>query len=103
MTSIIARQSENSCCLIDVLYDDQSDLDGPNDVLIGEFGPHEGTITPRYARYWFENVGEDDLEILQVGAYTEGAESTGRTDSTPQRYEVGNSHRFERVVSKAEA
>mgnify|MGYP003694430529 CR=1 FL=1 len=22
---------------------------GPDDVLIGEFGPHEGTITPRYA------------------------------------------------------
>ncbi len=29
---------------------------GPDDVLIGEFGPHEGTITPRYSRYWFENV-----------------------------------------------
>jgi mannose-6-phosphate isomerase-like protein (cupin superfamily) len=77
---------------------------GPDDVLIGEFGPHEGTITPRYARYWFENVGEEDLEILQVGAYAEGAESSGRTDSAPQRYDIGSSHRFDGVIpQKAEA
>src|ERR1044071_3382251 len=46
---------------------------GPGDVVIGEFGPHEGTITPRYARYWFENIGEEELEILQVSAFEEGA------------------------------
>ena len=49
---------------------------GPGDVVIGEFGPHEGTITPRFSRYWFENVGEDDLEILQVAAF--GSESSRR-------------------------
>ncbi len=42
---------------------------GPDDVVIGEFGPMEGTITPRFSRYWFENVGEEDLEILQVAAF----------------------------------
>ncbi len=42
---------------------------GPDDVVIGEFGPMEGTITPRFSRYWFENCGEGDLEILQVAAF----------------------------------
>jgi mannose-6-phosphate isomerase-like protein (cupin superfamily) len=73
---------------------------GPGDVLIGEFGPHEGTITPRYARYWFENVGDDDLEILQVAAYAEGASDSGRTDASPQRYKLGTSQKFDGVVSE---
>jgi mannose-6-phosphate isomerase-like protein (cupin superfamily) len=71
---------------------------GPNDVLIGEFGPHEGTITPRYARYWFENVGDEDLELLQVGAYVEGAAASGRTDASPQRYQIHTSDRFDAVI-----
>ena len=76
---------------------------GPGDVLIGEFGPHEGTMTPRYARYWFENVGDEDLEILQVGAYGDnGSDSSGRTDSAPQRYNIGSSHRFDGVIPRKE-
>ena len=61
---------------------------GPDDVVIGEFGPNEGTITPRYSRYWFENVGDEDLEILQVSAFSEGAKESGRTDAAPQRFEI---------------
>ena len=38
-------------------------------VVLGEFGPHEGMITPRFSRYWFENIGDEDLEILQVAAF----------------------------------
>jgi mannose-6-phosphate isomerase-like protein (cupin superfamily) len=72
---------------------------GPDNVVIAEFGPHEGTITPRYARYWFENIGEDDLEILQVGAYGDAEnDSSGRTDSEPQRYQIHTSDRFEGVI-----
>ncbi len=37
---------------------------GPDNVVIGEFGPMEGTATPRFRRYWFENVGDDELEML---------------------------------------
>ena len=37
---------------------------GPGDVVLGEFGPHEGMVTPRYSRYWFENIGDEDLELL---------------------------------------
>jgi mannose-6-phosphate isomerase-like protein (cupin superfamily) len=72
---------------------------GPDNVVIGEFGPHEGTITPRYARYWFENIGDDDLEILQVGAYGDtNNDSSGRTDSEPQRYQVHTSDRYDGVI-----
>jgi mannose-6-phosphate isomerase-like protein (cupin superfamily) len=54
---------------------------GPNDEAIGDFGPQEGTIMPAYARYWFENAGDDDLEILQVLAFHDrDRKDTGRTD-----------------------
>lgn len=72
---------------------------GPGDVPIGEFGPHEGTITPRYARYWFENVGEEDLEILQVSAFSEGAKTSGRTDVSEQRFKIATAERFDAVKS----
>ena len=63
---------------------------GPEDKVIGEFGPFEGTITPRYSRYWFENVGDGDLELLQVAANTGSSQSNGgRTDVTPQKFAVG--------------
>jgi mannose-6-phosphate isomerase-like protein (cupin superfamily) len=67
---------------------------GPGDVLIGEFGPNEGTITPRYSRYWFENVGDGDLELLQISSYTQGATEGGRTDVSDQRFKVGTSEHF---------
>jgi mannose-6-phosphate isomerase-like protein (cupin superfamily) len=72
---------------------------GPGDVLIGEFGPHEGTITPRYSRYWFENVGDEDLEILQVSAFSEGAKNSGRTDAAPQKFDVKTAEHFSNVTS----
>ena len=73
---------------------------GPGDEVIGEFGPQEGTVTPAYSRYWFENVGEDDLELLQVTAIHDRSDkSTGRTDVSPQRYAVGTSQRFSAVKS----
>lgn len=36
--------------------------DGP----VGEFGPHEGMLTPRDFKYWYESIGDCDLEMLQV-------------------------------------
>jgi mannose-6-phosphate isomerase-like protein (cupin superfamily) len=70
---------------------------GPGDEVIGEFGPHEGTITPRFSRYWFENIGDGDLELLQVAAYVEGAKDGGRTDASAQKYEIGTAQRFDAV------
>jgi mannose-6-phosphate isomerase-like protein (cupin superfamily) len=45
---------------------------GPGDVVIGEFGEHEGILLPRGAQYWFEKTGEGDLEILQMAAFEKG-------------------------------
>ncbi len=59
---------------------------GPGEVVMGEFGPHEGVLIPRGARYWFESTGEEDLELLQVSAFSEaGAEKSGRTDASPRK------------------
>ena len=39
---------------------------GVGDKLLGEFGPQEGILLPGGSRYWFEKVGNEDLEILQI-------------------------------------
>lgn len=39
---------------------------GVGDALLGEFGPNEGIFLPGGSRYWFEKVGEEVLEILQM-------------------------------------
>lgn len=67
---------------------------GPGDVVLGEFGPHQGTITPRYSRYWFENVGDGDLELLQVVGYAEPAATSGRTDVSEQRLKIDTVEHF---------
>lgn len=60
---------------------------GPGDVLIGEFGKHEGILVPRGAQYWFESSGEEELEILQMAAFEKGVKVT-RNDVTPQKLDV---------------
>lgn len=45
---------------------------GEGDTVIGEFGPMEGLLVPRNTRYWFETVGEDELELLQVLGFDAG-------------------------------
>lgn len=67
---------------------------GVNDELLGEFGPHEGLITPAYTRYWFESSGDEELELLQVGAFGPGAKSSGRTDVSEQRYNISSGERY---------
>lgn len=65
---------------------------GPDDKLIGQFGPMEGTTTPRYFRYWFANCGEEDLEMLHVFAHAKAGQSnTGRTDAAPRKDYVPHS------------
>lgn len=51
---------------------------GPGDKLIGEYGPNEGLVTPRGARYWFAKSSEDDLELLQVAGYDIGTGTARR-------------------------
>jgi mannose-6-phosphate isomerase-like protein (cupin superfamily) len=70
---------------------------GPGDVVLGEFGPHEGMVTPRFSRYWFENIGDEDLELLQVAAYSDGAKDGGRTSVEALRFQPGTENQFSMV------
>jgi mannose-6-phosphate isomerase-like protein (cupin superfamily) len=42
---------------------------GVGDEVIGEYGPQEGILIPSGARYWFEKIGDEDLELLQMVGY----------------------------------
>ncbi|MDX1484717.1 MAG: cupin domain-containing protein [Alphaproteobacteria bacterium] len=68
---------------------------GVDDELLGEFGPHEGIITPAFTRYWFESSGDEELELLQVGAFSgPDVKSSGRTDCEPQRYQIESGEKY---------
>ena len=69
---------------------------GPDDKVIGEFGPQEGTITPAYSRYWFENAGEGEAEILQVMALHDPRDAaSGRTDVSPQKFQINTMEHYD--------
>jgi mannose-6-phosphate isomerase-like protein (cupin superfamily) len=42
---------------------------GPEDNVIGEYGRYEGGLIPRECPYWFEAVGDEIAELLQVEAF----------------------------------
>lgn len=48
---------------------------GVGDRLIGEYGAREGILIPEGSRYWFEKVGEEALELLQVVGHSTEAKS----------------------------
>ena len=68
---------------------------GPDDVVIGEFGPMEGTITPQYSRYWFASTADEDLELLHVVARADAKAGDPRIDLEPHRFEIGTSQKFD--------
>lgn len=39
---------------------------GVDDVLLADLGPSEGIFLPGGSRYWFEKVGSEDLQLLQM-------------------------------------
>ena len=73
---------------------------GPGDALIGEIGPLEGLVIPRFARYWFESSGDEDLEILLVQAFDKSGQAlSGRTDAAPRKLaDAGAGPRFSAEV-----
>ncbi|MEO5672802.1 MAG: cupin domain-containing protein [Ramlibacter sp.] len=42
---------------------------GDDDVVIAELGPREGILVPRNFKYWFESIGDETLELLQVESF----------------------------------
>jgi len=51
---------------------------GMGDKLLGEFHRNEGILLPGGSRYWFEKVGDEDLEILQIVCKENRAAKTER-------------------------
>ncbi len=46
---------------------------GPGPVLIGEFAVGDGILIPQNTRYSIDNIGDGDLELLQIAAFHRGA------------------------------
>ena len=67
---------------------------GPGDEVLGEFGVHEGIVMPRGAQYWFESVGEEDLELLQVVAFDRSVRNR-RVDVNPQKFDIEKNDHFD--------
>lgn len=63
---------------------------GPGDVVIGEFGQHEGILLPAGEEYWFESADESqELELLQMAAFDPNT-PLRRRDAEPQKLAVGS-------------
>lgn len=71
---------------------------GPGDEVLGEFGLHEGIVMPRGAQYWFESIGEETLELLQVVAFDRSVKNQ-RVDVDAQKFDVDSAQRFDGRVS----
>ena len=56
---------------------------GP-DGSVGEYGPHEGIVTPRNARYWFESADtSQELHLLHISAHTQQKVGKSRVNVDP--------------------
>jgi mannose-6-phosphate isomerase-like protein (cupin superfamily) len=59
---------------------------GADDKPAGELGPMEGIAYPENARYWIENIGEEETWLMHVATYPRGAEHAKAIDlSEPSR------------------
>ena len=58
---------------------------GEGDIIIGELAPLEGINIPPGFPYWFESVGDETLEILQVESIDKTVKNNRRVDHTPQK------------------
>ncbi|MEQ9811933.1 MAG: cupin domain-containing protein [Azospirillaceae bacterium] len=70
---------------------------GMGDAVLGEFGPQEGLLIPRNGAYWFESIGDTDLELLQVAAFDRGVENK-RIDHQPRGREIERVKQFSAIV-----
>lgn len=69
---------------------------GPGDKLIGEYGPLEGLLMPRGARYWFAKASDDeDLELLQIISYEDDIDHTKRINSEKRKLKAGSTPWFD--------
>jgi len=58
---------------------------GPDDKVLGDFGPHEGILLPENSRYWFGSVGDEEAWLLQIAGYPKGAKMSKRIPLEPAK------------------
>jgi mannose-6-phosphate isomerase-like protein (cupin superfamily) len=51
--------------------------------VLAELGPHEGVLIPHDFKYWFENAGDEPLEVLQVAGFVPNKDPNSRTNYSP--------------------
>jgi mannose-6-phosphate isomerase-like protein (cupin superfamily) len=51
---------------------------GPEDKVIGTFGPNQGCSMPAGARYWFDKAGTEEAWMLHVTSLPKGPEMSKR-------------------------
>ena len=52
--------------------------------ILGEFGPNEGILVPRNARYWFETADPKEvLHLLHITAHTQPKPKNKRINVAP--------------------
>ena len=56
---------------------------GMNDAFVGEIGPAEGVSVPKGVPYWFENTGDELLEIYRIAVKDPSIENAERTNYAP--------------------
>lgn len=66
---------------------------GPENRIIAEVGRLEGVLVPRNCPYWFEAVGDEPVELLQVEVFDKSIPDDktmleDRTDYEPQKAAV---------------
>ena len=63
-------------------------------VMIAELGPHQAIFIPRDFPYWFEKIGDERLELLQVEAIDRTVKNI-RTDYTEQKQSAADVQMFD--------
>ena len=62
---------------------------GPEDKVIGDYGPNEGLLLPENARYWFESVGDEEAWLMQIAGFPKGVEAYKRIAVAPPKQADG--------------
>ncbi len=63
--------------LIYMVLKGQVEFYGPDEKLLGVYGPNEGLLLPENSRYWFKGVS-DEAHLLQIAGYPRGAKASKR-------------------------
>jgi mannose-6-phosphate isomerase-like protein (cupin superfamily) len=71
---------------------------GIDNKVLGEYGPSEGLITPRFCRYWFENAVNEPTELLHIVALSNPRNpSSGRQNLNERLAHQMNHQQFDAV------